>query len=99
MDFNRLCNLKNILLLMLTLSVLSCSTKGLLDFTSDDVVENTEYDNLINIKEIPVDADPKPVDGKSVIKNIKADNGKTVLSFSEINKNDVMKIKKLLDIH
>jgi hypothetical protein len=56
----------------------------------------------VEIVDLPVrtyiEADlEEPVDGKSVIKNIKADNGKTVLSFSEINKNDVMKIKKLLE--
>ena len=47
---------------------------------------------------IYIEADlEEPVDGRSTIKNIKADNDKTVFSFSEINKNNIMKLKKLLE--
>jgi|GEM_PF-3474737 len=47
---------------------------------------------------IYIEADlEEPIDGRSIIKNIKADNDKTVFSFSEINKNNIMQLKKLLE--
>lgn len=39
----------------------------------------------------------EPIDGRSIIKNIKTEKDKTVFSFSEINKNKIMQLKKVLE--